>query len=101
MKIPFLKKKKENTPKIETLREPIFDVDKKWQILLFSFFASMILLIIIGFWLAYSIYQGNYSENKETNTFKEIIKETRLKNAINLRDEFMNQEIVQIIDPSI
>lgn len=101
MKLLFLKNNKNKTPKLESFKNKTFDVDKYWHILIISFLVSVILLGGIGAKFSYSIYSGNYTDDRALPDFSNLIKEVKLKTTMEQRREFINEPFVPIEDPSI
>lgn len=97
----FLKFKKKNIPTLKSLRSPVFNVDKYWFIALAVFALIIAITIFIGLNMFFSQYSENYKSTKSEDDFQKIIDIERLKNTIEKRNEFINQEFVSPRDPSM
>ncbi|MFH0804313.1 MAG: hypothetical protein V1896_01805 [Candidatus Zambryskibacteria bacterium] len=100
MKFNFLKFKKKSMPTLKSLRPKTFDADTLWFASLGLFLIIFVITGFVGFRLFYSQYFESYKETNSSENFKDIINIDRLKNAIEKRNEFINQQISIPRDPS-
>jgi hypothetical protein len=101
MKFNPFKIKGDKLPSVESLRPPVFNVNKFWFISLCVCFAVLIITAFIGFRYFHFIYFEGYKESKSEENFQNIINVERLKSAIEKRDKLINEEMLIPRDPSI
>jgi len=101
MKFTFLKLKKNNLPPLKSLRPPIFDTNLFWFLSLGLCVVIFLITAFIGFKLLYSQYFESYKESKSPENYEELISINQLRDAINKRNEFINQQISLPRDPSL
>ena len=101
MKFNFLKLKRKGRPSLESLRPPIFDTDLFWFASLGLGLVILIITALIGLNLFYSQYFKNYKESTTAENFENLINIDKLKNVVEKRNNFINQEIPLPKDPSL
>lgn len=101
MKFNFLKLKKNCSPSLKSLRPKIFDTNFYWFLTLGLCSVIFIITAVIGFNLFYSQYYESYKNKKPAENFENLININQLKNAIQKRNEFINQKIAPTTDPSL
>jgi hypothetical protein len=101
MKFPSLKLKKDHTPKLSSMRPPIFDVDSRWYKTLGMFFIALLVIMLVGFKLFYSVYYETYKTEGSAENYNSLIGVNRLNDAIDKRQNFLDKQIDLPRDPSI
>ena len=101
MKFTFLKPKKDNLPKLKSLRPGIFDIDSYWFLSLGLFLAIFIITALIGFKFFYSQYFETYKQSGNGEDFKNLIDINGLQIAIGKRTNFINATTTLPKDPSL
>jgi len=101
MRFNFLKLKKNKQPSPKSLRPPVFNVDLLWFASLGMSLVIFLITAFVGFKLFYSQYFETYKESKSIENFESLINISRLKSAIEKRNEFINQQISLPKDPSL
>jgi hypothetical protein len=97
----FLKSKNKNIPSLKSLRPLLFDINFFWFLSLVLCSLVLVITFTIGFKLFYSQYFESYKQSSPTENIENIMKIDNLKNAIEQRNEFINQEISLPRDPSV
>jgi hypothetical protein len=101
MKFTFLKFKKNNPPSLKSLRPRVFDTDLFWYLSLGGCFLILIIMALVGFNLFYAQYFESYKNSAPSENFENIINVSKLKSAIEKRNEFINREVSLPRDPSL
>jgi hypothetical protein len=101
MKFTFLKLKKNNLPPLKSLRPPIFDTNLFWFLSLGLCVVIFLITAFIGFKLLYSQYFESYKESGPAENYEELINIDQLRDVINKRNGFINQQISLPHDPSL
>jgi hypothetical protein len=101
MKFNFLKFKKQGPPSLLSLQPKVFNTDLFWFTSLGLFLFVFMITGFIGFKFFYSQYFESYKESVSIEDFENIMSISKLKNAIERRDNFIKQEISFTRDPSL
>ena len=101
MKFNFLKFKKNKKPSLESLRPKIFDTNLFWFLTLGLCLVIFIITFAVGLQLFYSQYFESYKKNKPIENSENIINISKLKSAVEKRNNFVNQETLLPRDPSL
>lgn len=100
--IKIFKFKKTRSPSLKSLQPQIFNMDRLWFSALGVFLLILVITGLIGFWLFYSQYTESYKkETESTGNFENIMHISKLRNAIEKRNNFINAEISVPKDPSL
>ena len=100
MKFNFLKFKRDNKPSLESLRPKIFDTNLFWFLTLGLCLIVFIITFAVGLKLFYSQYFESYKKNKPVENSESIINMSKLKSAIEKRNNIINKEIPLLVNPS-
>lgn len=101
MKFFNLNFKKNNEPRLESLRPPLFNVDLYWLLTMGATLLIVVATTTIGLKLFFNEYFENYKKGNTGDQFGELINIQRLERAIDKRNQFMNKPASIPKDPSI
>ena len=100
MKLNFLKLNKDKSLSLKSLRPQLFNINLLWFICL----GVILIIIIIMALIAYKFFHYQYFEDyKKVTPFEgsNLINVEKLKNVIEIRNNFINKEISLPPDPSL
>lgn len=96
----FLKVKKNKIPSPQSLRRPIFNIEKFWFAGLGICFLALLVNGFISFKLMYNQYFEGYKETPVFSDDEDLINIKRLESVIKIRSDFINQKLSIPRDPS-
>jgi|GEM_PF-2237821 len=92
--------KRDKLPPLGSLRPRIFRVEFFWFVSLGVGILIFIIMVVVGAILFHSQYFETYKESVSEKNLEGIINVTRLKNTIEKRDSFINEDVSVPSDPS-
>lgn len=101
MKLPTLKFKRDNNPKIDSLRPAIFDISSRWYKILGLFFVALTLILLVGFKLFRTVYYETYKTEVSSENYNSLIGVNKLKDVVAKRENFIKQKVDLPPDPSL
>lgn len=101
MKFLNFTSKKDTKPALGRFRPMLFDIKFYWGVCLLLFILIIVITAVIGSMIFYSEYTEDYKVNSEGSNTGNLINTEKLKNLINKRNDFINQPVPILKDPSI
>lgn len=101
MKIDFLKLKKKNLPRLQSLRPAVFSIESRWLFDLGVAFVILLTTFCVGFKFFSTVYFESYKESDAPHDFENLINAQRLENTVEKINYFLKAKLPATKDPSL